>query len=145
MLDIYTLYFDGSCWPNPGGKAGYGYALYKNGQELITGHGIVGNGSKMSNNVAEYYALYMGLCEFLAIQELGKCFLNIYGDSNLVIKQMQKRWKVKHGLYKPFYDKTKTVCKLARERGAELRFEWIPRENNTICDDLSKLHAKEKI
>ena len=56
--DMITLYFDGLCRPrNPGGVATYGYVIYKDGKKVKRGYGVVGSGTGMTNNVAEYSAL----------------------------------------------------------------------------------------
>src|ERR1039457_2050017 len=52
----YTAWFDGACGPiNPGGTATYGVVIKdQDGTILVREHSLVGEGSTMSNNVAEY-------------------------------------------------------------------------------------------
>src|SRR5450432_340898 len=52
----YTAWFDGACGPiNPGGTASYGVMIKDQaGTILVRERGLVGEGSTMSNNVAEY-------------------------------------------------------------------------------------------
>ena len=55
---MITIYFDGLCRPkNPGGVATYGYVIYKDGEKVKSGFGVIGSGAGMTNNVAEYSAL----------------------------------------------------------------------------------------
>jgi ribonuclease HI len=141
-VEIFTLYFDGSCWPNPGGTAATGYALYL-GSELVTAkHHVLGTGPFMSNNVAEYSALNNGLEAFIRHEKKGYSTLNVYGDSQLVINQMSGKWKIKSGLYRFYAIKAKTLCNEIR-KSALLEFEWIPREQNIEADSLSKAHLTE--
>jgi len=55
-VKTFSLNFDGSCWPNPGGKAGYGYVIH-DGDVTYTDSGIIGTGPEFSNNYAEFFAL----------------------------------------------------------------------------------------
>lgn len=143
MTDVYTLHFDGSCWPNPGGTAAYGYKL-QTPTGTLRDHGVIGTGPNMSNNVSEYFALCKGLESFLEINKASYCILRIYGDSQLVINQMNKKWKIKEGLYKEYADKAVGLKITARKRGAIVSFDWIPRDKNEDCDILSKLHLEKK-
>ncbi|MCU0631314.1 MAG: formate/nitrite transporter family protein, partial [Methanoregulaceae archaeon] len=46
--DMITIYFDGLCRPkNPGGVATYGYVIYKDGENVKSGCGVVGAGAEL--------------------------------------------------------------------------------------------------
>lgn len=145
----YTLHFDGSCGPkNPGGTAAYGFALMRAGEESPVEHGsgVIGQGPGMTNNLAEFHALWRGLLSFHRHAHDGlraPHALQVYGDSKLVVEIMNKHWRAKED--KPYYAEyaiaLHTVTEL-RKAGATISFDWIPRELNTICDDLSKAHQK---
>ena len=146
MPDVYSLYFDGSCWPNPGGIGGAGFIL-RHGFELVEqGHFQINKepNPKLSNNVAEYYGLEAGLKSFRRNYDgATSCVVNVFGDSQLVIKQMNKVYKINDG--KLYTEKAKQVRHLVielRSLGVKLNFQWIPREQNQECDDLSKEHLK---
>jgi ribonuclease HI len=130
----YTLvaFFDGCCEPvNPGGYASYGAVILKDGKPIWQDSSYVGHGSKMSNNVAEY----MGVISIMKeLQNLKQPCL-IQGDSKLVIEQLSGRWEARKGLYLPYYHIALALCE---SLGAMVRFEWVPREQNTFCDTLSK-------
>ena len=149
MGKVYTLHFDGSCWPNPGGKAGYGFTLEDSDGNLIEeGHGVVGTGPKMSNNVAEFHALRQGLIAFQRHRcECGphshpynveKQPLSIFGDSNMVVKIMRGEWMPTPG--KLYYNEwaAASVEWLRVARYADIQIRWVPRAQNQRCDDLSK-------
>ncbi len=69
------------------------------------------------------------LSEGLAGEKLICC-----GDSKLVVNQMSGRWRAKEGLYLKYYHETKSLV----QQFADITFEWIPREQNGIADELSK-------
>jgi ribonuclease HI len=147
-MTTYKLFFDGSCGPkNPGGTAAYGYALFKEGQEepVRYGSGVIGTGLGMTNNLAEFYALNRGLTEgFIFCHDTSaRHVLSVYGDSNLVIQVMTGHWRPKPDkAYFQAYEDAAANLRLIRKRGHVVTFDWVPREQNTICDDLSKAHQK---
>ena len=120
---MYSLYFDGCSKGNPG-KAGAGFVIYENETELTSGNKYLG---RQTNNVAEYSGLIMGLQK---ATELGITELNVYGDSMLVIKQMQGKYKVNSPSIKPYYEKAKTFT-------IKSNFFHIYREKNSRADDLA--------
>jgi len=97
----------------------------------------------MTNNVAEYVGLTKGLESFLSHFKGGYALLIVRGDSKLVINQMAQKWRAKSGLYFPYYELAQDVAKRIRKTGAKIIFEWVPRESNQICDNLSKKHLKK--
>lgn len=139
-------WFDGACEPyNPGGNMGLGaYALIAgvDGPIRIFEHSdyIPADGWN-SNNVAEYLAL-KALLEFLINNNLDDREIFIKGDSNMVISQMNNQWRIKAGRYV----KTARECReMVFKFQKRPRFFWIPREENTAADDLSKkLMVKNK-
>jgi ribonuclease HI len=146
MFEFYTLHFDGSCGPkNPGGTAAYGYTLAAAAAEVDRGHGVIGSGPEMSNNVGEYAGLVYGLQAFADCAPLSKrqqIWLQVRGDSQLVINQMSGKWKARAGLYYPWYESAAHICKKLRKLGTKITFDWVPRELNQECDDLSKINVK---
>jgi len=82
------LYFDGACEPvNPGGVGTWGFVLKDDDGDVIdAGHGVVGEGEGITNNVAEYHALGHGL-KAMAQRSIVE-HLTIYGDSKLVVNQV---------------------------------------------------------
>ena len=140
---MIELFFDGACEPfNPGGTASYGWILKKDGKELKSGHGVIGSGEGMTNNVAEYSGLIYGLEEFLKLNLQEK--LLIKGDSNMVINMISGKWgwNKKKSKWQP-HEKLPHLKELLNQalslvKKIEYEVEWIPREENKEADALSK-------
>ena len=130
---MITIYFDGLCRPkNPGGVATYGYVIYKDGEKVKSGFGVVGSGAGMTNNVAEYSALKCA-AEWVS-RNGGDDEIVIKGDSQLVIHQMNGTWQIKSETSKKFVPEIRRVLE-----GRKTRFIWIPREQNAEADQLSNV------
>lgn len=141
---MIKVYFDGACGPrNPNGVASWGFQI-QHDQRRIIGLGVIGEGEGMTNNVAEYTALieaFVWLREH--VPNLEQEIIDVYGDSNLVIQMITKRWgHDKKGNYAPHIDKPhlKVLLDTAQNlvQGLITEFAWIPREQNELCDELSK-------
>ncbi len=129
MIDVY---FDGCCWPNPNGVAAAGVYITDGSNALLQKGFYVGRGKAMSSNVAEYSALNFALL-FLRQKGFTDREIVVQGDSKLVILQMQGKWKIKEGLYVGAANKAKSLV----AEFSDMTFRWIPREKNTICDELA--------
>ena len=139
---MIKCWIDGCCEPvNPGGTAGYGVSVQRDGLQLWEESRIVGSGPKMSNNVAEYSGL-LSLLQFLLKSGLNEEQIMVYSDSKLVIEQTwgKPKWKMRQGLYIP-------IAKQCREYLAvfpNITGTWIPREQNEEADRLSKAALKSR-
>lgn len=135
---MIEAWFDGCCEPvNPGGTAAYGAVIIKDGQRVWSQSQIFvpvkGREKETSNNVAEYQG-FLAILNQLIAMNLEQEEIRIYGDSNLVIQQMKGYWKIKQGHYVPFaHAARKLLVKFPR-----LILRWIPREQNSLADELSK-------
>jgi ribonuclease HI len=87
-----------------------------------------------TNNTAEYEGLLAGLC--IAI-DLGIRKLIIRGDSQLVVRQVNKDYQ--SPLMEAYLDEVRKL----EEHFDGLQAEHIPRAQNWIADDLSKLAAQK--
>jgi len=133
---MITIYFDGLCEPvNPGGVATYGYVIYQDEKAIKKGCRVIGEGSGMTNNVAEYSALKRAL-EWL-VEEGIEDEIVVKGDSMLVINQMRGVWQIKSQTSKRFVPKIRGLLK-----GKKVKFVWIPREENGEADMLSRVAYK---
>jgi probable phosphoglycerate mutase len=83
-----------------------------------------------TNNVAEYLALKAGLEGALEINATARILVRM--DSKLVIEQMSGTWKIKHP---DMIQLAAEVQKVAR--GHEIKWMWIPREENKRADALA--------
>lgn len=139
MKNLIEAWFDGCCEPkNPGGYAAAGVLVKVNGVTVWQKGKFIISGPEASNNVAEYYGCAMVL-KYITKEEL-KGDIIIRGDSQLVIKQLLGEWKVKGGLYLKYWQRTKELLEPIKDR---VKFEWIKREENDVCDGLSKQVLKE--
>ncbi|XP_056685758.1 uncharacterized protein [Spinacia oleracea] len=67
--------------------------------------------------------------------ELGVQKLRVYGDSFLIINQISDKWKVRSenlALYQSYLEKLS-------EQVEELRYTYLPKEQNQFSDALAKL------
>jgi ribonuclease HI len=131
----YVLYFDGASKGNPG-ISGIGMVIYKNGNELWCESVLLQD--CFTNNQAEYYALIYGLDKaiHLKINEI-----QVYGDSKLVINQMNGIYKVKNEALTFLHKKAVELSKLFDN----IQFTHIYREHNKRADELANLSIKKEI
>ena len=85
---------------------------------------------KCTNNVAKYEALILGL---KALKDLQAQRINIQGDSELVIKQVQGSYQAKHPRLKSY----KNLVFYLMEGFKECQYTFIPRSENSEADTLA--------
>lgn len=133
---MYSGFFDGGATPNPG-AIGIGFCIFKDQQEVVCGAGPGGHGT---NNEAEYKALIWLLEECV---NQGIRDITCYGDSQLIIKQVNKEWRVGKEELKQLSNKARSLL----GKLDNVKLVWIPREKNGRADALSKrgaqLHEKK--
>jgi ribonuclease HI len=123
----YVAYIDGGSRGNPG-PAGFGVVIADNqGNTIETIATFLG---KATNNVAEYSALLAAL-EYV-LGNSGRT-LQVYCDSELVVRQMQGRYRVQSPDLKPLFERARKLA------GQLERFsiQHIPREQNARADQLA--------
>ncbi len=128
------VHFDGACETLRGRRiAAYGYHLEGGGfLHEDAGLAVAPDSDRATNNVAEYSAAIRAL-EWLGRQGyVGEVVL--YGDSELVVRQMNGEYAVRAEHLRAYHDH---LAQLAG-RFAHSEFHWIPREENTRADALSK-------
>ncbi|MBI4439174.1 ribonuclease HI family protein [Candidatus Woesearchaeota archaeon] len=140
---MIQIFFDGLCQPvNPGGTATYGFVITMEGKTLHEGKGVVGEGSGMTNNVAEYTGLLEAL-KYVATHHVKETKISIYGDSQLVIRQLKGEYKARSETAKKYLPMVRKLLE-----GKQATFTWVPREQNTAADELTKAaysgHLKKK-
>lgn len=130
-------YFDGCCEPkNPGGNMGFGAVIFCDGAKCLELSQWAKEDPKNSNNVAEYQSFGWVVKKILEFAKEGD-EIKVFGDSKLVVNQMNGEWKIKEGLYSKYALKAKEIVKEIRSK-CLLVIEWIPREKNGLADALSK-------
>ena len=134
----YTCFFDGACVINPGGKMGIGAVIYNEKDCAKLEHSLfIDTHCGNSNNVAEYMAILWVIKELVKICSPGD-FIEINGDSMLVVKQLNGKWRIKDGAYKPYALKTVDALNELKGITQDIDINWIPREQNDYADFLSK-------
>lgn len=133
-----TMHFDGGCWPNPGGPMNYGWhcetdtgEMLANSRGEIDGHPP----EHHTNNVAEYEALFAGLQWLAAFKWAPIDTLTIRGDSQLVVKTINREWNCR----KPHLAVLRDAClhELKQIDAGDIVIEWVPRELNAKADALA--------
>lgn len=134
LPDTLKLYFDGGCTPpQAGGVATYGWRICtEDGVRLYDGSGRLPAGPASTNNTAEWAGLLNGLKALYGHSEWsGK--VHIYGDSMLVICQLNGEWKVKKPHLRPYHEECRRLLD-----GKLWEAMWIPRDQNKECDRLTR-------
>jgi ribonuclease HI len=122
------LHFDGGSRSNPG-VAGAGMVLLdEKGREIWSGGKYLGN--SMTNNQAEYYSLILGLkhARYLGIKQI-RCL----GDSELVIKQLNGQYRVKHEGLRSLWNSVQKIV----QQFDSCEFQHVPRHANSRADQLA--------
>lgn len=142
MNNNFTLHFDGSCNPNPGGVPAFGWTIADESGEVIAEKaGQAGDRGGLlpigwrTNNVAEW----LGLIDAVKwLQAWGQPIdrLEIRGDSNLVINVAANRWKSKKPHLTELRDQFRKI--VAAMDVGHIEMVWVPREQNGVADELSK-------
>lgn len=122
-LNIYT---DGGARGNPG-PAAAGVVIKNDDGKIVAAYGEYL--CKQTNNYAEYRALISGLRKAHA---LGAKSVDCFLDSELVVKQMKREYKVREpGLQKLFIEAYNATTVFEN-----VKFKHIPREKNQEADKL---------
>ena len=133
MPEVASVHFDGSCQPpRGGGIAGYGFTVEGAHEGEEHGLAVRPGVAHATNNVAEYVGAIRAL-EWLRARGFHGAVL-MHGDSQLVIRQMNGEYAVKAPHLAAYHEQ---LQRLAKEF-LEVRFLWIPREENRRADVLSK-------
>jgi len=129
------LYVDGACRGNPG-EGGAGVVI-KDEEGRTVSH-IKRYLGRVTNNIAEYQALIVGLQE---AQRMGSKEVEIYLDAELVVNQV-------NGVYRVRDSKLKTLEReVKRLLGHFARWviRQIPREENREADRLAGEAVRDKV
>jgi ribonuclease HI len=129
-----VLHIDGASRGNPG-EAGFGvHVTAPDGAEVASLYGYLG---EATNNVAEYQALVHGLRYARAH---GARRLEVYSDSELVVRQIEGRYKVKHPGLAGLHAEARRL--LAGFESASVRH--VRREQNRDADRLANRALDER-
>jgi ribonuclease HI len=128
------LHIDGASRGNPG-EAGFGiHVTDVEGREQAELYGYLG---RATNNVAEYQALIHAL---RYARDQGAARVVVRSDSELVVRQVEGRYKVKHPDMIPLHREAVSLL-----RGFEsARVEHVRREQNRDADRLANQALDER-
>ena len=121
-----VVHVDGGARGNPGPAAAAAVVSTPDGDVLDEANELLG---VVTNNVAEYRGLLLGL---RLAHELGADEVEVVNDSELVAKQINGQYKVKHPDMKPLY----AEARKALEEFARWRVRSVPRAQNAAADAL---------
>ena len=121
-----VVHVDGGARGNPGPAAVAAVISSPDGEPLAEAAERIGTAT---NNVAEYRALLLGLERAGA---LGATEVEVVNDSELIAKQVNGQYKVKHADMKPLYLEAMTALR----EFSEWKVRSVPRAQNADADAL---------
>jgi probable phosphoglycerate mutase len=127
--NVFIANVDGASRGNPGPAS---YAVVVRGPDGATRFEAGKYIGRATNNVAEYYALISAL-DYAVAQGIDR--LLVRSDSELLVRQMEGRYKVKSTDLRPLHEHAR---KLARGL-AYFAVEHVPRERNREADELANI------
>jgi ribonuclease HI/pterin-4a-carbinolamine dehydratase len=122
--DEIKIFGDGGSRGNPG-PAACGYVICSLDDKILETGGEYMDIT--TNNQAEYHALEMALESAL---KHGVKKVHVFMDSQLVIRQIEGRYKVKSEELRPRYENVMNLSK----KFAEFSYQHVPRELNKLAD-----------
>jgi len=127
--NIFVANVDGASRGNPGPAS---YAVILRGPDGARRFEVGKYIGRATNNVAEYYGLITAL-DYAAAQGIDR--LLVRSDSELLVRQMQGRYKVKSADLRPLYERARKLA----NGFAYFAVEHVPREQNSEADALANL------
>lgn len=125
--DTLTFYTDGASRGNPG-KAAIGVVVMNESGHVIDGlKRYIG---ETTNNMAEYQALIEALLEG---KRLGGRSIQVFSDSELMVKQINGEYKVKDSKLFDLYKEAKSLI----SGFADFKINHITRDKNSEADSLA--------
>ncbi|HVP69014.1 MAG TPA: ribonuclease HI family protein [Anaeromyxobacteraceae bacterium] len=121
------LYTDGAARGNPGPAGAGAVIINENGHVVAKVGKYLG---ETTNNVAEYTGMILGLRRAKA---MGLRSLDVFADSELVVKQLNGEYQVKAEHLLPLYEEARALLK----GFSEIEIRYIPREENAQADEMS--------
>ncbi|WP_082282906.1 ribonuclease HI family protein [Myxococcus hansupus] len=129
------VYSDGAARGNPG-PAGAGAVLMDPTGNVVARLGrFLGT---QTNNSAEYMGLLLGLKH---AQSLGAREVDVYADSELLIRQLGGRYQVKSATLKPLYEEARKLLK----GFTKVKLHHVPRAQNAEADEMSNRAIDERM
>jgi len=124
-IEKVTIHTDGASRGNPG-PAAIAFVVSVDNVTIAESSATIGTAT---NNVAEYSALIRGL-EF--VHGLGARTVQVFSDSELMVRQMRGEYRVKHPDLLPLFQDAKELT----TKFSFVRFDHVRREDNSEADRL---------
>lgn len=124
---------DGTAEPNPGPAAIGAIIRDEQGKVMATISQSIG---RATSNQAEYRAVITALETAI---RLGARQVDLRSDSELVVRQLNRRYRVKAAALKPLYQQVKQLS--GKLRGFTITH--IPRQQNREADNLANIALKQ--
>jgi ribonuclease HI len=132
-LKVYT---DGGSRGNPWIAWLWVYITDENGKEIEKRYKSLGT---KTNNEAEYLWAYFWLKRAV---ELGAEQIDLYMDSQLVIRQLNWEWKIKKDELREIQE---NILEIIWRAKVDVTYNWVRREQNKEADRLSNIAMDEHI
>ncbi len=127
--EFWTVWADGASRGNPGPAAIGAAVCDPSGREV---HAVSRRIGRATNNEAEYRAAIAGLEAALA---LGARHVLLSMDSELIVRQLEFRYRVRNERLRPFFNR---ILEL-RRRFESFAVRHVPRDQNSRADQLANL------
>lgn len=135
VISRVRLYSDGAARGNPG-LAGAGAVLVEPSGQVVDRIGkFLG---KQTNNYAEYMGLLLGLRR---ARELSVREVEVFADSELMLRQLGGRYQVKSTSLRPLYEEALTLL----NDFERVKLVHVPREMNRAADEMSNRAIDERL
>lgn len=129
------VYSDGAARGNPG-PAGAGAVLVSPTGQVV--ERLAKYLGVQTNNFAEYTALIIGLQR---AYELGVSEVEVFADSELMIRQLSGRYQVKSPSLKPLHEQARNLL----NQFDRVKLVHVPREMNAAADEMSNKAIDERL
>jgi ribonuclease HI len=135
VLSRVRLYSDGAARGNPG-LAGAGAVLVEPSGQVVDRIGkFLGT---QTNNYAEYMGLLLGLRR---ARELSVREVEVFADSELMLRQLGGRYQVKSASLRPLYEEALSLF----NDFERVKLVHVPREMNRAADEMSNRAIDERL
>ncbi|HUB08435.1 MAG TPA: ribonuclease HI family protein [Myxococcales bacterium] len=129
------IYSDGAARGNPGPAGAGAIVASADGQVIARLGRYLG---EATNNFAEYQGLLLGLRR---AAELGARDVEIFADSQLMIRQLGGQYRVRNEGLRPLFDEALRLLRGFRK----FELHHIPRERNAAADEMSNRAIDERM
>ncbi|MBL8919717.1 MAG: ribonuclease HI family protein [Myxococcaceae bacterium] len=134
-LSRVRVYSDGAARGNPG-LAGAGAVLVEPSGQVVDRIGkFLGT---QTNNYAEYMGLLLGLRR---ARELSVREVEVFADSELMLRQLGGRYQVKSATLRPLYEEALSLL----NDFERVKLVHVPREMNRAADEMSNRAIDERL